>query len=154
VVSVRSFSKKSGLANVRVGYAIARPVIIEYLHHAQVPFNTGSIALAAAAASLDDHDYQRRSLQLVQEERAYLYDALDALDLNYVRSEANFVLIVDLPMNAQDLVDALLRKGVIVRWAGSMGLPHAVRVTLGTHEENERYVSALREVLEESRAGV
>ena len=152
VLSVRSFSKKSGLANVRVGYAIGRPELIEYLLHTQLPFNTGSISLAAAAASLDDHDYQRRSLQLVQDERAYLYDALDALDLNTVRSEANFVLIVDLPMNAQDLVDALLRQGIIVRWAGSMGLPNAVRVTLGTHEENERCVAALRTVLEEARA--
>src|SRR5574341_604028 len=48
-ITVRSFSKKSGLANMRVGYGIGRPDLIEYLHHAQMPFNTGSIALAAAA---------------------------------------------------------------------------------------------------------
>jgi len=151
VVSVRSFSKKSGLANLRVGYAIGRPEIIEYLHHAQVPFNTGSISLIAAAASLDDHEYQKRSTQIVQEEREFLYDALDALDLNYLRSEANFVLIVDLPIDAKALVEAVLRKGVIIRWAGSMGLPNAIRVTLGTRDQNERCVAALRAVLEESR---
>jgi histidinol-phosphate aminotransferase len=151
VVTVRSFSKKSGLANLRVGYAIGRPDIIEYLHHAQLPFNTGSIPLAAAAASLDDHDYQRRSTQLVREEREYLYAALDTLDLSYVRSEANFVLIVDPPIDAKTLADAVLRKGVIIRWAGSMGMPNGVRVTLGTHDENERFIAALSAVLQEAK---
>jgi histidinol-phosphate aminotransferase len=152
VVTVRSFSKKSGLANLRVGYAVGRVEIVEYLHHAQMPFNTGSVSLAAAAASLDDHAYQRRSTKLVQEEREYLYAALDALDLNYVRSEANFVLIVDLPMEAKALVEAALRKGVIIRWAGSMGMPDAVRVTIGTHAQNEQFAGALCSVLEEAKA--
>ena len=152
VVTVRSFSKKSGLANFRVGYAIGRPEIIEYLHHAQMPFNTGSISLVAAAASLDDHDYQRRSTQLVQQEREYLYAAFDDLDLCYLRSEANFVLVVNPPIDAKTLVEAVLRKGVIIRWAGSMGLPNAFRVTVGTHEQNEQCVAALRTVLEEVKA--
>jgi len=152
VVAVRSFSKKAGLANLRVGYAIGRPEIIEYLHHAQMPFNTGSISLAAAAASLDDRDYQQRCTQHMLEERAYLYAALDTLDLRYLRSEANFILIVNLPMSAQTLVEAMLRKGIIIRWAGTMGLPDAIRVTLGTREQNEQFVAALKAVLKEAKA--
>ncbi len=152
VVAVRSFSKKSGLANFRVGYAVGRPEIIEYLHHAQMPFNTGSVALVAAAASLDDHEYQRRSMQLVEAEREYLYSAFDDLDLCYVRSEANFVLVVNPPMDAKALVEAVLHKGVILRWAGSMGIPDAFRVTVGTREQNEQFVAALRAVLEEVKA--
>jgi histidinol-phosphate aminotransferase len=109
-------------------------------------------SLVAAAASLDDHDYQRRSTQLVQEEREYLYAAFDDLDLNYVRSHANFVLVVDPPIESKALVDAVLRKGVIIRWAGSMGMPNAIRVTIGTREQNQEFVSALRAVLEESKA--
>lgn len=151
VVAVRSFSKKSGLANMRVGYAIGREDIIEYLHHAQMPFNSGSISLAAAAASLDDHAYQRRSTLLAQEERAYLYEALDSLDLDYVRSEANFVLIVNPPVSAKELVDCILRKGVIVRWTGSMGMPNALRVSLGTRDQNEQFVAALRAALVEAK---
>ncbi|MBI3243207.1 MAG: histidinol-phosphate transaminase [Chloroflexi bacterium] len=154
VISVRSFSKKSGLANMRVGYAVGRPDLIEYLHHAQMPFNTGSVSLVAAVASLDDHEYQRRSAELAQEEREYLYVAFDELDLNYVHSQANFVLVNDPPVNAKALVDALLRKGVIIRWAGSMGLPNAFRVTVGTHEQNEIFVAALKAVLEEVKATV
>lgn len=153
VVTVRSFSKKAGLANLRVGYAMARPDLVEYMQHAQMPFNTGSTSLAAAAASLDDYEYQRRSTQLVHEGREFLYQAFDTLDLAYVRSHANFVLLVDLPTDARTLVEACLRKGVIIRWAGSMGLPKAVRVTIGTREENERCVEVLRAVLEETRIG-
>lgn len=152
VVAVRSFSKKAGLANLRVGYAIGQSEIVEYLHHAQMPFNTGSVSLVAAAASLDDHDYQRRSTELVKEEREYLYAAFDELDLNYVRSHANFVLVVDPPVDAKSLVEAVLRKGVIIRWAGSMGMPNAFRVTLGTREQNQEFVAALRAVLEEAKA--
>jgi len=152
VISVRSFSKKSGLANMRVGYAVGRPELIEYLHHAQMPFNTGSVSLIAAVASLDDHDYQRRSTELVRDEREYLYAAFDELDLDYVHSQANFVLVDNPPMNAKALVETLLRRGIIIRWAGSMGLPNAFRVTIGTHEQNEIFVAALRTVLEEMRA--
>lgn len=151
VITVRSFSKKSGLANMRVGYAVGRPELIEYLHHAQMPFNSGSVSLAAAVASLEDHEYDRRSTQLVKDELAYLYAALDALNLDYVPSEANFVLMINLPLNAQELVGAVLRKGVIIRWTGSLGLPDAARVTVGRHEENEAFVAALRAVLEEAK---
>jgi histidinol-phosphate aminotransferase len=149
VISVRSFSKNSGLANMRVGYAVGRPDLIEYLHHAQMPFNTGSVSLVAAAASLDDHEYRRRSAALVQAEREYLYAAFDELDLNYIHSQANFVLVDNPPIDAKTLVDALLRKGIIIRWAGSMGLPNAFRVTVGTHEQNHIFVAALKAVLEE-----
>jgi histidinol-phosphate aminotransferase len=134
-----------------VGYAIGRPEIVEYLHHAQMPFNTGSVSLVGALASLDDHDYHQRSTQLVKEERACLYTALDDLDLNYVRSEANFVLVVDPPVEAKALVESVLRKGVIIRWGGSMGMPNAFRVTVGTREQNERFVAALRAVLAETK---
>jgi histidinol-phosphate aminotransferase len=150
VITVRSFSKKSGLANMRVGYAIGRPDLIEYLHHAQVPFNTGSVALVSAVASLEDEDYERRSSQLVAEERAYLYGEFDALDLSYIKSQANFVLVVNPPINARTLVDTVLRKGVIIRWAGTMGLPDAFRATVGTHDQNEKFVTVLRTVLEEA----
>ena len=153
VISVRSFSKSAGLANLRVGYAIGRPDLIEYLHHTQMPFNTGSVALAAAAGSLDDADYRRRSNELMRQERQYLYAALDELDLDYLPSEANFVLLVNLPLDARRLVDGVLRQGVIIRWAGSMGLTEAARITLGTRDENERCVNALRTILVQARAG-
>ncbi len=150
-IVVRSFSKCAGLANLRVGYAISRPDIIEYLYHTQLPFHTGALALVAARASLDDREYLERSRRLVREEREFLYAAFDALDINYVRSQANFILITDLPAPAADVAERLIRRGVIVRPMGGWGMPRAIRVTLGIRDQNERFVAALGAVLEESK---
>jgi histidinol-phosphate aminotransferase len=143
VIVVRSFSKSAGLANLRVGYAIARPEMIEYLSHAQIPFNTGALALEAARASLDDHEYLERIRRLVCEEREFLYHALDGLDLAYTRSHANFVMIPDLPLEANRLSEKLIRSGVIVRPMAAWGMPTAIRVTIGLREHNERFIAAL-----------
>ncbi len=150
VISVRSFSKSAGLANLRVGYAIARPDLIEYLSHAQIPFNTGAPALVAARASLDDHEYLERNRCLVRQEREFLYAALDDLDLAYTRSHANFVMITGLPLDAQALSEKLIRHGVIVRPMAAWGMPGAIRVTIGLRQHNERFIAALRAVLAEA----
>ena len=150
VIVLRSFSKSAGLANLRVGYAIARPEMIEYLHHTQIPFNSGALSLIAARASLDDHEYLERNRSLVRTEREFLYQALDALDLTYVRSHANFVMISNLPMDANLLCDKIVRHGVIVRPMAGWGMSTAIRVTIGLHEHNERFIAALRAVLIES----
>lgn len=149
VIVLRSFSKSAGLANLRVGYAIAQPDLIEYLCHTQIPFNTGAPALVAARASLDDHEYLERNRSHVRMERQYLYEALDALDVAYTRSHANFVMITDLPMDGKVLSEKLIRHGIIVRPMAAWGLPNAIRVTLGLHEHNERFITALRTVLAE-----
>lgn len=144
VAVIRSFSKSAGLANLRVGYAIARPELVEYLSRAVPPFNTGTPALAAACASLDDHDYAERSRRLVHAELRRLYAALDALDLTYMHSQANFVLLTGLPVEGSQLAERLTRRGVIVRAMGGWGLANAVRVTVGAPEQNDRFIAALR----------
>jgi histidinol-phosphate aminotransferase len=143
VIVIRSFSKAAGLANLRVGYAVARPDLIEYLHRAQPPFNTGTPALAAAAASLDDDDFLARTRRLVREELQRLYAALDALDQCYLRSQANFVLLTQLPVEGHQMADRLTRRGVIVRPMDGWGLPRALRVTIGTPDQNARFAAAL-----------
>ncbi len=147
VIVLRSFSKSAGLANLRVGYAIAQPDIVEYLNHTQVPFNTGALPLIAARASLDDHGYLERNRAHVRTERQYLYEALDELDVVYARSHANFVMITDLPMDGMVLSEKLIRRGVIVRPMAAWGLPNAIRVTVGLREHNQRFVAALRAAL-------
>jgi histidinol-phosphate aminotransferase len=148
VFSLRSFSKGAGLANFRVGYAIGRPELADYVRRTQLPFQTGGIALSAAAASLDDEAYHTRQRQVVLEEREYLSSALHKLNLDFLLGQANFVTIVDPPLPVAALVEALLRQGIIVRPLAAFGLPDAVRVTIGTHEENVRFVQALKIVLE------
>jgi histidinol-phosphate aminotransferase len=150
VVVVRSFSKGAGLANLRVGYGIARPDLAEYLLHTVLPFNTGALACVAAAASLDDYDFSRRSRDLVVRERALLYTHLSEMGLNCLPGHANFLLVVDPPLGAPALTDALLREGVIVRPMGGFGLPNALRVTIGLPGENQRFLAAMRTALSEA----
>ena len=149
VIVVRSFSKASGLADLRVGYAIAHPDLIEYLMHTVLPFNTGALAIVAAAASLDDYAFRRRSQELVERERAFLFTRLSEMGLTCLPGQANFLLVIDPPLDALVLVDALLHQGVIVRLMTSFGLPNAFRVTVGLREQNERFLAAMRMTLTE-----
>lgn len=150
VVTVRSFSKSAGLANLRIGYGIAPPDLIEYLMHTVLPFSTGALAMVAARASLDDRTFRRRSRELVQQERAFLFARLSEMGLTCLPSQANFLLVVDPPLEVPALVDALLHQGVIVRPMAGFGLPNAFRVTVGLREQNERFLAALRTALAEA----
>ena len=151
VVVVRSASKSLGLANLRVGYGIAPPHLIEYLMRTILPFGTGALALRAAAAGLDDQDFQRRCRELVLEERAFLSMRLSEMGLNCLASEANYLLVIDPPVDVPTLIDALLHQGVAVRSMGPFGLPNAFRVSIGLRSENERFLEALRRSLAEVR---
>lgn len=152
VICVRSFSKSAGLANLRVGYAVARPDVITYVLHAVPPFNTGAPVALAAMASLDDHDYHQRSRALVSQERAYLAEGLVAAGLTPLPSQANFLLVPDVP-KGEAVVQGLLRRGVIVRPMGAFGLPRGLRVSVGLRRHNERFLTALAEVLAGTRSG-
>ncbi|MBI4771232.1 MAG: aminotransferase class I/II-fold pyridoxal phosphate-dependent enzyme [Chloroflexi bacterium] len=151
VLIVRSFSKSAGLANLRVGYLAAPSGLADYVRHAQLPFHSGAVALAAASASLDDREYFERNRQTVLQGRAYLADALRQMGLNVLVGEANFITLMDPPLEPNALADALMRRGVIVRAMGAFGMPNGVRVTIGMREHNERFVAALRGALEELR---
>jgi histidinol-phosphate aminotransferase len=83
--------------------------------------------------------------------RHFLYDEFTALGLKYVLSRANFIL-VDVGRSAHDVYQRLLREGVIVRPMTSFGMETALRITVGTPEENRRLIKALRKVLEEVRS--
>lgn len=154
VIVCRSFSKIQGLAGLRCGYAVARPDLVKYLEHAQLPFNTSSIALAGAAASLDDVEHTRRSRQHVHAEKHYLYQEFTRLGLRFIPTQANFIQLIDLPADPKVICEALLRRGVIVRPMDGFGMPGTIRVTIGLHEENERLIAELRTVLTEVLGGV
>lgn len=141
---VRTFSKIYGLAGMRVGYAVGPERLVDYVNRVRAPFNVTALAQAAAIAALDDQEHVEKSRRLNQVERAYLSQALGELGLKVAPSQANFVL-VDLGRPARPVYDLLLRKGVIVRPFAN--LPTSLRVTLGTHQQNQRFLAALREVL-------
>lgn len=144
LIVLRTFSKIYGLAGLRIGYAIAPPVLIDYMNRVRAPFNVSSQGQAAAIAALDDTAHVAKSAEQNRRERRRLGVALTALGLRVAESQANFVY-VDLGRPARPVYDALLRKGVIVRPFGN--LPNGLRVTVGNPDENDRFVGALTEVL-------
>lgn len=148
VVALRSFSKASGLANLRVGYMIAPADIAEYVRHALMPFNTSDIALAAASASMDDDEYNECQRRTVLEGRDYLQSAFAELDLKAIPSQANFVAFTDPPLGAARLTELLLQRGFIVRELTMFGMKNAIRVSVGLPEENEAFVRTLKHILE------
>ena len=145
VVVLRTFSKIASLAGLRVGYALTAAECVGFLNRMRQPFNVNSLAQVAAIAALEDEDHVRRSLALVERGKQDLYREFQALGLTSVPSRANFIL-VQVP-DAASVYQALLREGVIVRPLGGFGLGSALRITIGTPEENARLVAALRRVL-------
>jgi histidinol-phosphate aminotransferase len=145
VVVLRTFSKAYGLAGLRIGYALAPPECIALLNHARQPFNVNAMAQAAALAALADEEHVARTLSCVSEGMAYLEGEFARLGLRYVPAVANFVMVE--VGDGRGTFERLQRKGVIVRPMDGYGLPQYIRVTIGTMEENRRFVEALAAVL-------
>jgi histidinol-phosphate aminotransferase len=146
VVGLRTFSKVYGLAGLRIGYGIMPAPVAEILHRVRQPFNVNLPAQRAAAAALDDADFLERTLALVHAGVDYLTRALRALDLECLPTQSNF-LFFRVSRPAQEVFEALLDRGVIVRPLAGYGYPEHLRVSVGRPEENARFVEALAEVL-------
>ncbi|WP_027872805.1 histidinol-phosphate transaminase [Spongiibacter marinus] len=146
LVVTRTFSKAYGLAGLRVGYAISHPDIADLLNRVRAPFNVSVPAMAAAAAAYRDHEYLQQSREVNSAGREQLAAAFDELSLPYIPSVGNFIT-VEMPSDAMSYYQALLEKGVIVRPIGVYGMPRHLRVSIGLEQENQRFISALKEVL-------
>ena len=146
VVVLRTFSKIHALANLRLGYGIARPELIRVLQKTREPFNTNGIAQAGAVAALADEAHRAETKRLTDEGRKYLEGECTALGLPFVPSVANFVLVR--VGDGKAFFKALLRKGVIVRALSGYNLPEWIRISIGTMEQNRQCIAALREVLQ------
>lgn len=144
LVVLRTFSKVHALAALRVGYGIGPAPLVDYMNRLRLPFNVSSLGQQAALAALDDRAHVTASVTLNATERARLSAELAKLGVEVVPSQANFVF-ANFSRPARDLYEALLRKGVIVRAFGS--LPNSLRITVGTPQENARFLKALGEVL-------
>ena len=142
---LRTFSKAYGLAGLRVGYGIGPSELVGYLHRVRAPFNVGVPSQEAAIAALEDGEHLRRTVQLNETERARLSAGLIECAERVFPSQANFVL-ADFGRPSLPLYEQLLSRGVIVR--PIPGLETHLRVTVGLPRENDRFLSALREVLQ------
>jgi histidinol-phosphate aminotransferase len=142
VVVLRTFSKIQGLANLRVGYGLARADLIDVLQKTRQPFNVNGIAQAGALAGLLDDEHQRKTRELTIKGRDFLQKEFAAMGLEFVPSFANFVLVK--VGDGRAVFQALMKKGIIVRDMNAYGLPGWIRVSVGTMEQNERFLAGLR----------
>jgi histidinol-phosphate aminotransferase len=146
VISLRTFSKAYGLAGLRLGYLFAPPAHVAEMNKIRQPFNTNSLAQAAAVAALGDDRHLRRVVRVNRREKRFLEEELRKLALSTLPSEANF-LLVHVGRDGSEVYQELLRKGVITRPMGGYGYPHHLRVTVGTPDENRVFLEKIREVL-------
>lgn len=148
LIVTRTFSKAYGLASLRVGYAISSPEVADLLNRVRQPFNCSSYALAGATVALADQDYVAQSVAMNAQGMAQLVAGIEDLGLSYIPSVGNFVTL-DCGRPGPEIFQLLLHKGVITRTLVEYGLPNHLRVTVGTPEENSRFLAALAEVMAE-----
>jgi len=144
---LRTFSKAYGLAGLRVGYGVAPSWVVDILDRVRPPFNVSVVAQAAALAALEDTGHIRRSVEKNLEGRNALCHELEKMGLVFVPSCANFLLINIAPLSGREVFERLLSQGVIARAVEEYGLPHHLRVTVGTPEENRLFIKALKKVI-------
>jgi histidinol-phosphate aminotransferase len=145
LITLRTFSKIYGLAGLRIGYGVGPAELVAALERIRQPFNVNVLAQVAALAALDDDEHVERSRRANREGMLFLEREFTRLGLAYVPSQANFVLV---RVGAGgEVYERLLRRAVIVRPVGGYGFPEHVRVTVGTAEENRRFVGALEGAL-------
>jgi histidinol-phosphate aminotransferase len=159
VISLRSFSKAHGLAGLRSGYAVACPEIARYLEKRREPYHVSQLVILACHAALDDSEHVRASVELVRRGRSELAAGLEALGFKVWKSHGNFLLF-QTPSDKLDRDRAQVAKeitrrlesghGVKIRdLGGGFTMPGHLRVTVGLPQENLRFLSAIKHVLDE-----
>lgn len=144
VVVLRTFSKIQGLANLRIGYGFAKKELIDVLQKTRQPFNVNGIAQTGALAGLLDDEHQRKTREITDEGRDFLQAEFAAMALEYVPSFANFVLVR--VGDGRAVFRTLMSKGIIVRDMTSYELPAWIRVSVGTMDQNRRFIAELKQI--------
>lgn len=153
IIILRTFSKAYGLAGLRCGYGIGNEEIVKYFNTVVGPFDVNLFAQRAAEAAINDKEY----LKLVHETniagRDYLYAEFKKIGLEYIETNANFIMFSS-PIDDKLVFNELLKRGIIVRPGFLLGMPGWIRVTIGTIEQNEAFICALTNILEQGKVAV
>src|SRR6202008_100070 len=140
------------LGGMRVGWCYAPPGIADVLNRVRGPFNISVAAQAAAIAALAEPGWVEAGRAHNSEYRPKLAAGIEASGLKVWPSEGNFVLVDLTTAEAANAADAFLRSnGIIVRKVGGYGLPHCLRVTVGTAEECGLVIDAFEEFMRQTR---
>jgi histidinol-phosphate aminotransferase len=151
VVVLRTFSKAHGLAGMRVGYGLGPSALMQYFHRMRTTFSVSALAEAAALAALDDQEHSHKTIANNRSGAEFLTSKLSEVGYRPIPTFANFIYF-DAGEDAAALSKSIQSEGVIVRPLGPWGIPTAIRVTIGTPEQNQMFIAALAKATE--KAGV
>ena len=146
VLVLRTFSKVHGLAGMRIGYGVGPSALLKEMDKVRTPFNTASVAQVAALAAMGDVEHTRRSVESNRAGMLQLTAGLDKIGAKFVPSFGNFIYI-EAGIRASEVGRELEKLGVIVRPLDWMGMPDGLRVTVGTADENEKFLAAYEKIL-------
>jgi histidinol-phosphate aminotransferase len=148
LIVLRTFSKWAGLAGLRIGYGLIPEEIIQHLWKIKPPYNINMAANAAAIASLEDLDYLMDNVRRIINERKRLWGELASFNnLRPFPSQANFILMRVHDGRGKELKLALEQRGILIRYYNKPGLRDCVRISVGTPEQNDLVLGALREIV-------
>lgn len=145
VCVLRTFSKAYGLAGIRIGYGIAKPEVIQNLEKVRAAFNASVVGQKGALAALDDVEYMENSVRLTHETIDYMYETLDKLNIEYIKTHGNFIMI-NVNENSKRVTAELLKRGIIIR-DGFPLMENWIRVSIGTMEQMQQFIKILCEVM-------
>jgi len=142
----QTFSKVYALAGLRIGYSISNPEISDVLNRVRQPFNTNMLAQSAAIASLADKDHVIKSVEMNDAGKSFLQESFTEMKLIYLPTMGNFIS-VNVKQDGLALYEKLLRQGVIVRPVANYGMPEYLRITIGSQQQNERFIESLKQCI-------
>jgi histidinol-phosphate aminotransferase len=147
VIYLGTFSKAYGLGGMRVGYGIADAKIIKELYKLRPPFNITTLSLEAASVALEDEEFVKNSISLCFSEMKRYNEFAIEKKIDIIESYTNFVtLCLNKTQNSSQLADDLLKQGMIVRDLSGYGM-NAIRVTVGTATQNDRFFELVSELI-------
>ena len=145
-IILRTFSKVTGIAGVRIGYAVTSKEIAVEMSKIKGTFNVNRLAQAAALGALKDEEHIKKTVELNYKSLGMMEKAFEELGLEYVKSNANFVF-VNVGKDSKVVSEELLKRGIVIKAGNIWGWNTWLRVSTGTVEQTEKFLTALREVL-------
>ena len=146
IVVTRTFSKSYSLAGMRLGLAVARPEVITALDKIRDHYHLDRLALVAASAALNDQDYLESTVAKVRNVRDCFSNDLRKLGYQVIPSHGNFVFASPPDRDGKRVYEALFARKIMVRYFSDPLLQHGLRISIGTFEEMEKTLEALREI--------
>lgn len=138
IIILRTVSKAYGLASLRFGYGVARPELVDYINRVINAFDSNLFAQVSATVALKDVDFLKKCIDFNSEERSYFENLFKENGLEYVESQANFIL-VNVKGYDKELFKYLMENGFIIRPGFLLGTPGWIRFSFGTREENREF---------------